>query len=160
MILKNQHGFTLLELLVAAVIIGVLAVFATQSFRQSSSDIRVQNALAKAKVVAMAARIFKDDHRNASFTQENLVSTQDFRSDPNHNGACNPSQAVTLQTLVNCGYLEQREYLDKDFVYNFEACGSDICVCMKKAPKGSRVIAYSTDSRYCTNGETFFGEGF
>ena len=158
MILKNQHGFTLLELLVAAVIIGALAVFATQSFRQSSSDIRIQNAKAKAKVVAMAARIFKDDYISASFTSNGLNNPQDFRTDAVE-GKCNATGTVTLQTLVNCGYLEQREYLDKDFAYYFGTCGGDVCVCMKKADTGSRVIAEDTDE-YCTDGETAFKEDF
>ncbi len=162
MMLKNKHGFTLLELLVAAVIIGALAVFATQSFRQSSSDIRVQNAKAKAKVIAMAARIFKDDYKNLppTFTSENLSNPEDFRnSDDDAEKGCFPSSAVTLQTLVNCGYLEHREYLDKDFVYNFGICNSEVCVCMHKAEKGSRVIAQTTDE-YCTDGETASKEDF
>ncbi len=158
--LKNKRGFTLLELLVAAVIIGALAVFATQSFRQSSSDVRVQNALAKAKVVAMAARIFKDDYSNASFTSNNLSNPEDFRTDA-VKGRCNATGTVTLQTLVNCGYLEHRQYLDNDFVYNFDtSCSAGVCVCMRKADTGSRVIATSSDAEYCTDGETTEGAGF
>lgn len=163
MMLKNQHGFTLLELLVAAVIIGALAVFATQSFRSSASDIRIQNAKAKAKVVAMAARIFNDDYKNASFTSANLANPEDLREETDGTEKCSPSGSVTLQTLVNCGYLEQREYLDKDFVYNFNTstpCSPDnVCVCMHKADRGSRVIAETTDE-YCTDGESALKEDF
>lgn len=160
--LKNKRGFTLLELLVAAVIIGALAVFATQSFRQSSSDVRVQNALAKAKVVAMAARIFKDDYSipSTSFTSNNLSNPQNFRTDA-VKGGCNATGTVTLQTLVNCGYLEHRQYLDNDFEYNFNtSCSAGVCVCMRKANTGSRVIATSSDAEYCTDGETTEGAGF
>ena len=60
--MRKNKGFTLLELLIAAAIIGSLAVFATVSFRKTSSDVRVQDAIARAKVVANAARRFVFDN--------------------------------------------------------------------------------------------------
>ena len=154
--LHKKSGFTLVELLVAAVIIGVLVVFASQSFRHSSSDIRVQNALAKAKVVAMAARMFKEDHANASFTSDPLQNPlyENIGSE-----ACDTTGTVTLQTLISCGYLEDLGYVDKDFAYNFDTCAGGLCVCISKGEK-SRVIATTSDARYCTDGETVEGAGF
>lgn len=50
----NKNGFTLLELLIAAALIGVLAMFATQAYRASASDIRIENAKAYARLLFAA----------------------------------------------------------------------------------------------------------
>lgn len=141
---QNVQGFTLLELLIAAAIIGVLAIFATQSFRQTGSDIRIQNAKTGAQAIAMAARMFNEDHKTATFSTTALLNPSAV------SGACNIT-SVTLQTLVDCGYLERRKYLESDFVYRFQSA-SVPNVCISQADT-SRAITLSGE--HCTNGETW-----
>ena len=138
---KNKRGFTLLELIIAAAIIAVLAVFATQSFRQSGSDIRTQNAKTKAKSIAMAVQLFLEDYPNATLATGDLAM-------PSEPGSCSINGPITLGNLIACGYLENREYLDRDFRYYF----NNAQVCIAKKAEGSRVIA-GEDDYYCTNGD-------
>lgn len=49
----NRAGFTLLELLIAAAIIGILALFATVSYRNSTAQTRVAQARAVTQSLAM-----------------------------------------------------------------------------------------------------------
>lgn len=51
---KNNAGFTLLELLVAATIIGILAVFATVAYKNGAASTRAAGARAKADALAWA----------------------------------------------------------------------------------------------------------
>ncbi len=53
--MRNNKGFTLLELLVAATIIGVMAVFATVSYKNSAADARM--AAFKARTDALAGAV-------------------------------------------------------------------------------------------------------
>lgn len=147
---QNKRGFTLLELLIAAAIIGALAVFATQSFRATSSDIRIQNAKAKMKVFAMAATNFYEEHPNFTLDDENLTN-------PEAVGGCDLSAADAVlgpSLLINCGYLEFRNYFDNDFTYYFlhQEENDPLRVCMQKAQTGSRVIA-AANAVYCTDGD-------
>lgn len=158
--LTRKNGFTLLELLIAAVIIGALAVFASITFRRSASDIRVQDAKVRAQVIAVAARMFKENYPGVTFdTTHNMTSAQmtDKKLTLNDAGTdtdCSPyAQDVSLQTLVSCGYLENRRYVDPNFFFKFQADGS---VCISRNTGGSKVMADDTDE-YCTNGETGSG---
>ena len=102
----DQRGFTLLELLIAAAIIATLAVFATQSFRRSASEVRLQDAQARAKVVAMAAHRLMVEYPSASFSTNNMGRV----SSPNRAQCVTNQTGLTLQTLIDCGYLDYRQY--------------------------------------------------
>lgn len=158
--MKRKNGFTLMELLIAAAILGVLALFATQAFRKSSSDIRVEDAKVRAKAIAMAARRFKLDHPNPTFSLDAMGSLT--RPDST---ACLPDSAVTLQMLVDCGYLDYRQYAveregedaEQPFVsyfnFKFDSSGN---VCIRKA---SEKIAMGDNEVLCTDGEGPFWSG-
>lgn len=60
--MKNQCGFTLLELLIAATIVGTLAVFATVAFKNSSADARIAAAKPKAEQLATAVQRYKIEY--------------------------------------------------------------------------------------------------
>ena len=122
--MTNKKGFTLIELLIAAVIIGTLAILATQSFRNASSDIRIEDMKARAKLVAMAGQHFLLDRRSLS---PDNVDTSDMSvvTDPRGiNAAPCSNTELSLQNLVNCGFLEYRQYAaeireDNQFKSNF-----------------------------------------
>ena len=162
--MNNKNGFTLIELLIAAVIIGTLAIFATQSFRSTSSDIRLEDAKARAKIVAMAARRFWSDHPSVGTVDTNAVTYQLLPLNPNIN-QCDET-TISIQNLIYCGYLEYRQYVHdtrdaagaarNNFTMYFDVVRNngtmtDIRVCVTgNNPK----IVDSGTRRYCTNGET------
>ncbi len=160
--MKHKQGFTLVELLIAAAIIAALAVLATQSFRASSSDVRVEDAKVRARMVAMAVQRYLVDYPEAGETSK-LVALKGTSlgtiSAPN-SAACMGNTGVnSLQNLVNCGYLEHQQVVgsfkragetaSENFKFVFGADGK-VCFYAKNA---KIVTTYSSkNSCYCTDG--------
>ena len=151
--MKHKNGFTLMELLIAAAIIGTLAIFATQSFRRTSADVRFQDASARAKAVAVAARRFLLDNTGVTSTSVDTVGVITARDAD----ACN--NQFTVQNLVNCGYLEFRQYsMDVregntwrgNFEMTMELRNAEPRVCISGASE--KVQSYYGENAYCTNG--------
>lgn len=151
--MNNKNGFTLLELLIAAAIIGVLAIFATQSFQAAATDVRVEDAKARAKIVAAAAHRFLLNYPSASSNLGSdgnslIVSTDSRRCKTN---------TISVQNLVDCGYLEYRQYnaetregenYKRNFNMTFEIVNGILMVCVQgTTPK------IKDKKQYCTDGE-------
>ncbi len=119
--MRNKKGFTLLELLIAATIIGTLAVYATISYRNSIFETRLAEAKARTETVANARQRFELDYPGASLNGAVLNTKK---------GICpsNPSAASDAQDLVNCGYLEEGNW-HSDYFY--------IVPCGKNTPHGT-----------------------
>ncbi|MBP5616743.1 MAG: prepilin-type N-terminal cleavage/methylation domain-containing protein [Elusimicrobiaceae bacterium] len=161
--MKNTNGFTLLELLIAAMLVAVLAMFATLAFRQTSSDIRLQDAKNRADNIAMAVQRFVMEYEGGVL--ENLQHDGNVElTNPTSAtlGACNSANPFlpvvggksSLQNLVNCGLLEYRAYLDGNFSfkYNYVGSGFEICVCGTSGKLSSKYKC-SEGYNYCTDGE-------
>jgi len=112
--LDNKNGFTLLELLIAAALIGVLAMFATQAYRASASDIRIEDAKARALLLVNAAERYYTEYPNASSFGTGSAEAPLPRFEAPGN-TCTISNS-SVQELVNCGFLEYRQvaYDSKD----------------------------------------------
>ncbi len=160
--MKHKNGFTLLELLIAAAIIGVLAIFAIQSFQAAAADTRVENAKARAKIVAAAARRFMLDHPTAS----NNVDYEDVGNSVVNRPSTCALNSISVQNLVNCGYLDYRQYnaetreggnYKRNFNMFFESRNVDeqeiITVCVQGA---TRKITNHDNNKYCTDGDKWY----
>ena len=159
--MQYKNGFTLLELLIAAVIIGTLAVFAMSSFRTTASNVRMQDAIARAKVVAGASKRFLREYPDPTDMVDGPQGVMG-QVNPPVQEACN-HQTLSLQNLVNCGYLEYRQYArevregdtySSNFAMFYDDRGTShtgwVCV------QGRKNKRTSPDhmTRYCTDGET------
>lgn len=89
-LMKNmgRKGFTLLELLIAAALVAVLTMFATQTFRKTSWDIKLENAKRSADTIAVAA----------------------YRHDIAY-----PGETADIPKLIARGFLDNREYAPNGF---------------------------------------------
>ena len=105
-IVYHKQGFTLLELLIAAALISVLAMFATQAYRSSASDVRVENAKAQALLLVNAAQRYYLEYPTATAFATGSGNKLSAFSEPSN--TCNPSNS-SPQNLINCGFLEYRQ---------------------------------------------------
>ena len=108
--MNDKKGFTLLELLIAAALMGVLAMFATQAFRASASDVRLEDAKARAALLFSAAQRYYIEYPDA--LPFNKTSNDDEGISFLKPGACQAvgvSKSAEVQNLVNCGLLEYRQ---------------------------------------------------
>lgn len=156
--MNNKYGFTLLELLIAAAIIGVLAIFATQSFRGAGSEVRLQDARVRARMLAVAARRYYREYPNAASLEGKEIGKFNTVSTGEHGSVCNPEQAL-VQNLMNCGFLEKgrqfaSEYGDgrSNFKMKFTTADQNgVTVCLQcRAGSEGRILDHRT---YCTDGE-------
>ena len=107
--MKNKKGFTLLELLIAATIIGILTVMATVSYRNSGADVRVAGAKARTDMLAGAVQRFRLDHPNVTMSGalNNLSGTT----------SCSINATTATKMLIACDYLEDGGWLDDYFIF-------------------------------------------
>lgn len=159
--MKNNKGFTLLELLVAATIIGILAVFATTSYKNSAADARIAAAKARTEVLAGAVQRMRIEYpyfKNVSGQMRDVyVSSTD---------ACSPT---VVSGLVSCGLLGndnwERDTYMTYWVCNGKTgnCGSsgveNPLACMVSTGDSKMPARYGTGYTYCVSatekGETF-----
>ena len=161
--MNNKNGFTLLELLIAAAIIGVLAIFAIQSFQVAAADTRVEDARARAKIVAAAAHRFMLEYPSVS--ANSYVDDGNSVITPADSANC-ALNIISVQNLVNCGYLEYRQYnaetregenYKRNFTMTFEpkTVGEDVVftVCVQGA---TIKITKHDNTKYCTDGDRWY----
>lgn len=166
--MKNNKGFTLLELLIAATIIGALAVLATVSYRASESDAHVAAARAKVEVLAGAAQRFalEYDHAKAPIGEMGNL---------NGIGNCNPASVTSSNNnpatiLISCDFVDNGGW-DNPY-FHFYVCGgtTDSCAgqntgltsplaCMKGKGHSRLTDQYQSGYWYCVSA-TATGEHF
>ncbi len=147
--MKNNKGFTLLELLVAATIIGILAVFATTSYKNSAADARI--TAAKARTDALAGAVQRMRFEYPSF--KNVSGQMQDSTD-----SCN--RAVP-SGLVSCGFLGNSGWA-RDTYMTYWVCSvnGDGCAnspvtnplaCMKSKGDSKLPARYGNGYIYCVS---------
>lgn len=144
----NNKGFTLLELLIAATIIGVLAVFATVSYKNSMAETRVEAAKTKVRQIATAVSRLQLDYPSAS-----LDNLQGQLIDIGYTEAnCDAGSFTSPNSLMVCGYLESNGWggtskgdgYFKYIIYSNKVCAESVG--NSKLPS-----RYGASFKYCIN---------
>lgn len=123
--MKNKHGFTLLELLIAATIMGLLAMVAAVSYRASVVENRLAAAKIKTEQLATGYQRFLQeqpvrlDNNGGSTLMGNLTDTTI---------ECQP-YSHHPKTLITCGYVENGGWTDSYVQYFLCADGKNTPVC-------------------------------
>lgn len=133
---RNQAGFTLLELLIAATIVGILALFATVSYRNSVAQTRFSQARGVVQVLAMGNYRAHIDYPNITFDAKPISdvvqgttgsSTSGETSVCSRGFASNPYGKWSSSCLVANGYVDAMGF---NGYFDFTLYGSS-SACMK-----------------------------
>lgn len=119
MVRKNARaGFTLIEILVVVLIIGVLAALALPQFFKSMEVAKADDALGYVQSVAAANRQFYIDHQSWVSGPLTTCSPDGSSSD-----SCN-GQSTGACDLMYCGYLARQSLQGKAYDFYAGTCGS------------------------------------
>lgn len=114
--LLARRGFTLVELIVTCLMIGILASFAIPQYLKTVETSKADDAVATVNMIGTTNKMFALDHSGY------YVSGQ-FTAACTGGGSCPASVAATQTTacvLVWCNYLSDQDWGTKP--YNFYAC--------------------------------------
>lgn len=107
----NKKGFTLLELLITATLISILAALAMSSYRQTAFKSRLEDFKNRTRAVSYAVQIFREEYPRATgFDETSLVSISPVQS------GCKTVGEVDPASLIHCNILDgNREWSNSDF---------------------------------------------
>ncbi len=98
--IKNQKGFTLIELMIVIAIIGILAAIAIPNFISYRDKAYCGRAESDAQnTLAAVASYFSEPEHTTMPTLSNLIATEDLSL---NNGSNNVAVAGTAATTITC----------------------------------------------------------
>ena len=112
--MQNKKGFTLVELLVAATILGILVFLATTEYRNGVAEARWAQAKLSADQLATAVLQAKMDYPTLTFTG-NLM--RNVVSNCNYSLGMPEDEPEDPASLIACNYLEKQSWSNENFVY-------------------------------------------
>ena len=149
-----------MELLIAAALIGVLAMFATQAFRASSSDIRIEDAKSRALLLVSAAQRYYTEYPGAASFPTGSSNKIPVLLVPRDKCFTSPG---AVQNLVDCGFLEYRQvaYDSSKKKNNTREFSGSVDMWFTSAGKDNVRVCFEGKGRandgftYCTSGDGF-----
>lgn len=158
--MKRDRGFTLVELIVVVLIVGVLAAFAVPQYVKTVETSKRDEALALAQMVGTTNRMYALDHNNALLSGELAGSSCNTACCPDAAGCMT---AVGACNLVQCRYLAAQDW-DKNpyrvWAVANKACtgcpGSANVACVKRRSGAS---PGTSNNKYTSWGWAVDGEG-
>ena len=121
--MKNNKGFTLVELLVAATILGILAVFATTAYRNSVAESRWTQSRAMANQLASSLQRVKMDYPSIKMEANVMRNPEGMGACPFNYGTGAFPEIFNVEDLVNCGYMEVGAWTNEYIEYL--VCGTE-----------------------------------
>ena len=113
--MNHKKGFTLLELLIAAAIIGSLVVLATSSYRSNAAETYAAAAKGQTEMLGESVRRFLLENRVGGRTAGQVQTL----ADSNDSSKCKLDR-LDSGSLIYCGYIENSGW-DNPY-FNFYIC--------------------------------------
>ena len=156
--MMNKKGFTLVELLVAATIIGFLAVFATAQYRNSVAEARWTRAKSQTDQLAAALQRWYMDYPTTGIINGGEMANKAA------NEQCQifigQQNGVSITQLIACGFLENSDWSSPYFRYyscnqpttagQWPECAANYRACMAARTTAKLPASYKT-KKYCVD---------
>ncbi|MFA5139881.1 MAG: prepilin-type N-terminal cleavage/methylation domain-containing protein [Elusimicrobiota bacterium] len=154
----REHGFTLIELIVVIVIVGILAAVSLPQYTKSIESSRADDAAATVAMLGRANRMFRID--NGRYAAGDFPATC-AAGCPNPIPATPPACA-----MLQCKYLPSLEFVNKGYTYRVIAAGAQTCGLTFRSPAKTSTNSYlacakrCTGASPCTNNSTYASWGY
>lgn len=123
-----KKAFTLMELLIVVLIIGILAMLATPMYRKTIETSKATNAVSILNMIANANRMYQLD--NNAYLSGKI-------DDSCNSQTC--STATEACKLVACGYLAKQKW--SDYQWTFCACDTTGTCCAGTSCAGGGILS-------------------
>lgn len=118
---RFKKGFTLVELLVVVILVGILVTFAVASYLRTSDESAHDNARARLELIGTGYQRFNMNYPRSPLFGQLATPSADNRV-CNFTNASNPGPGVNSPlNLFYCDYLEDVNLVGSE--YNFFICG-------------------------------------
>jgi prepilin-type N-terminal cleavage/methylation domain-containing protein len=120
---SNSSGFTIIELIIVVMIVGLLAALAIPSYQKSVETSYAEDAIATLQIVGTTNRLYNLDHGNGGYAAGLLNSCTNSPTSCGTSGA-NPCD------FINCGYMALANFSGAQYNFyaaNAGASGTDPC---------------------------------
>ncbi len=122
---SNRRGYTLIELVVTIMIIGVLTAIAVPQYLKTVETTKANDAVSTVNMIATANKMFALDHGGA-YANSSFHPTSAFTTTCGA-GVCPSSPPYRACDLVYCKYLADQDWGRKPYEYMACAPGAGAC---------------------------------
>lgn len=127
--MKNRKGFTLIELMVVVIIIGILASMSVPYYYKTIETTKAGDSVAIGHLLGNAYRMYRADYPG----NNNIIGGQITNTCNSTTTGCS-SGDLTGCRLVRCKYVATQDW--NNSAYNFfageNACGAGVAACVRR----------------------------
>ena len=127
---NNRRGFTLIELVVVVLIMGILASIGIPYYYKTVETSKATDSVAVGHLLANAYRMFQLDNPGASLSGQ--------VTDTCNSGSCNTGDTSACR-LVRCNYIARQDWTASAYNYFVGAgsCGGGMVACTRRGAGAS-----------------------
>lgn len=118
---KMRKGFTLIELMVVVIIMGILASMSIPYYTKTVETSRATDAVALGNLLASAYRMYMIDNPGASISGA-ITNSCNGLSCASAGGACR---------IVACKYVAEQDWTNSSYSYNV-GCSGTVAACVRR----------------------------